>query len=614
VNAFAIPWKVGKESMGVRKIQRNTKLNPGIYARPDGKLQAHIQIPPDVLFAFGQTKRVLSLRTVDPDEANRRHADMVAQHNAAFETLRRGTSSPAFIAFAKELYGSHVALIDQAADDNLMSGSGNIWLSGTWRKRLDSGDPEELAATAGWAADWFFCEQSKTHPDSLTRELRGSQVYRAVLRECANVLKDAWRTGREKEQGHVVSAPRHPALQSEQNESADGNRATDDRARWPLSRYHEEVYLPAKVGELEPHTVDVKRQTLELFKGLIGDPELFLVSKAHITDFQEKLRHLPDGRRITGELKDKPIAEIAALSKSGAIKLPRQSASTIDKHVRNIKTVLSFANEKGHVRMNPTVGIRNVKPTAQNSVTEKRPFSRSELECIFAQPIYAGCEADTQRGLYRPGTVLIRDERFWIPVLLFLTGARASEVAGLETSEVTVEDEVTRIVFKHTPLRRLKNNESERVIPLHPWAMKMGFAEYVEAKGSQSTTALFPSVTVPGKRNENTGEIDETALSATPVFRQFNRTIMKHVGLGGDPAVSLHSFRHTFEDEMTGKDVPEEVMSRLTGRAINGSRKRYANSLPKDEERQRDRALDYIKHVEKLNFSPLNLSHLYKLA
>jgi integrase len=252
--------------------------------------------------------------------------------------------------------------------------------------------------------------------------------------------------------------------------------------------------------------------------------------------------------------------------------------------------------------------MRNVKTTDANPRVERRPFNRRELEAIFSQPLYAGCTADTTVGVYRPGQTLIRDERFWIPMLLFLTGARASEVAGLERSEVKIDGGVVRIVFKYTALRRLKNEESERVIPLHPWALAMGFERYLETLPADAT-AIFPAAVAEALDEE--GLFDDDRLDGTPIFRQFNRTLLKHVGLDRDSSVSLHSFRHVFEDAMTGRDIPDEVMFRLTGRTIKSSRGGYARNLPADEERRAQRADDYMRHVERIDFGGLDLSHLY---
>ncbi|WP_426035660.1 DUF6538 domain-containing protein [Brevundimonas sp. DC300-4] len=555
--------------MPSRTSRVTRKLNPGIYGRPDGKLQAHLKIPADLHFAYGRTKRVVSLETDDPDEANRRHAKEVSKDLVAFESLRRGTASETFEAFARQLHAAQTHEIARVADEQLTAKnpSPNVYTAQSLVARLNTDDPDELAATVGWAADAFFAQQMNLNFSELPDTLLRSAVYRQVLRECAEVLKDSWRAGREIEFGRAVSPPRYPALRSDIGESPDGNRALDPRAAWPFSRYFREVYQPDHRGEIEDGSAKIKEQSVDYFVDLLGDKPVFRVTRADVSEFQGLLRYLPDGRILTGSLKGKSARELVDLQKGGGSSLKRLAAATINRHVGNIKTVLASALDAGHIRLNPTLGLKNVKPNASNPVVQRRPFSGSELKQIFDQPMYAGCAGDDSRGLFRPGSVMIRDERFWIPMLCFLTGARASEIAGLEKPEVIIGDGVDRIVFRFTPLRRLKNKDTERVIPLHPWAMMMGFDEYLRTLPA-TTSYLFPKVVEEAR--DAKGVLSDHELDGSCVFRQFNRTILKHVGLDQDPSVSLHSFRHVFEDAMTGKNIPEEVMFRLTGRATGG--------------------------------------------
>ena len=597
--------------MASRKDPVTRRLSPGVYKRPDGNMQSRIVIPPDLRWAYGRTQRVISLGTRDPIEANKRHARKLAEHESAFETVRRGTASRAFEAFARKLHKAQTAEIQRVADEQLTTRNAapNVYTEPGQGRRLDSADPDLLVATVGWAADWFFADTMDLGVLDLPDELRCSLLYRQVLRECAEVLKDSWRAGREAEVGRPVSPPRYPALAATPDESVDGNRAHHEKATRLLSRYYQEVYLPAQEDDLARNTAKVKVQSVELFNDLVADPPLYLLTRAQLNDFQQSLKLLPDGRVIDASLGSRSKRDLVALQRSGATNLKRLAAGTIQKHISNIKTILAFALDAGHLRINPALGMKNVKATAANPSVARRPFSRTELEAIFSLPIYAGCRSDTGQGLFRSGDLLIRDERFWVPMLLFLTGARASEVAGLERSEVTIADDHIRLVFRHTRLRRLKNDESERVIPLHPWAAKMGFDDYVRSLPSTSA-ALFPKL-VAGSVDGTTGKLDDARLNGSSAFRQFNRTVLNHVGLKDDPAVSLHSFRHVFEDAMTGQDIPNEVMFRLTGRSIGSSRAIYARSLPADEGRRAERARDYLRHVERIGFGGLDLSHLH---
>lgn len=165
--------------MASRSKRTTRKLNPGVYARPDGNLQAHMAIPADVRFAFGgKSKIVRSLGTSDPAQANRMHAQLVTKQEAAYDLIRKGTASSAFEAFARRLHESQLDYIDEQNDLVSFNGyASNPFLQQTFGQRLNSADPEELAATVGWAADWFFAEQTGVDPHNLPPELRASAAY-----------------------------------------------------------------------------------------------------------------------------------------------------------------------------------------------------------------------------------------------------------------------------------------------------------------------------------------------------------------------------------------------------------------------------------------------------
>lgn len=540
--------------MAARRVQGNGKLNAGVYSRPGGRHQAHISIPADVRFAFGRDKVVLSLGTRDPDEANREHAKLRSQYEAAFDAVRRGSNSPEFARFARKLYADqleHDVRYQDWLDAKHLKMS-NPTLEGPYIRALEAEDPDQLAAVAGWAADWFYATQtSDGDPDKLPAELRQSPAYRSVLADCAAILRDAARTGSQRVNGRTETPPRHRLLKRNEEESPDGNRAVADEGRLRLSEYHEKVYLPAKAASLTSGTVEEKKRDIALFNGLMGDPPLYLVQKAHLTGFQAKLRKYPDGRSIVGDLEDLSPTELYDKILAGQLDLPKAAAGTINKRVRNVKAVLNHAFGQGHTRISAAHGVANITPDAENGVTERRAFTRAEIDRIFKLPIYAGCRGASLQRQFKPGKVLLRDDRFWLPVLLFLTGARSEEIAGLEVRDVVIDPDgdASRFIIRPNTIRpRLKNDSSARVVPIHPWAFAMGFRQFYEDRVKTGEVALLPvASSVDGAAG---GVTEETVAKAAPA-RQFNRTVLKHAGLtvpvpgGRDPCCRRISRRRS---------------------------------------------------------------------
>lgn len=137
--AFVVEISV---EMASRKGPLTRRLAPGVYERPDGNMQSRIAIPADLRWAYGRNHRVISLGTRDPQEANKRHARVLAEHEAAFENVRRGTASRAFEAFAIKLHKSQTAEIQRVADEQLgsVNPSANVYTAPNQIKRLGSPD------------------------------------------------------------------------------------------------------------------------------------------------------------------------------------------------------------------------------------------------------------------------------------------------------------------------------------------------------------------------------------------------------------------------------------------------------------------------------------------
>jgi integrase len=122
--------------------------------------------------------------------------------------------------------------------------------------------------------------------------------------------------------------------------------------------------------------------------------------------------------------------------------------------------------------------------------SERGPFVTSELQVVFDAPLFTSHE--WPMGARGAAGV-------WLPLLSLFTGARQSELAGLKASNIR-EDEATGtplmyIVSDRRTGRRLKTKSSERVIPIHPQLIKLGFLTLVAERRRESADAwLFPLV------------------------------------------------------------------------------------------------------------------------
>ncbi|MEN3033287.1 hypothetical protein, partial [Chromobacterium amazonense] len=81
----------------------------------------------------------------------------------------------------------------------------------------------------------------------------------------------------------------------------------------------------------------------------------------------------------------------------------------------------------------------------------------------------------------------------WAALLGLYTGARAGEVGQLFTLDVKEEEGIPCIRFTDEGEdQRLKTDVSNRVVPLHPDLIKLGFLDYVAERRESGDWRLFP--------------------------------------------------------------------------------------------------------------------------
>src|SRR4030095_12785863 len=102
----------------------------------------------------------------------------------------------------------------------------------------------------------------------------------------------------------------------------------------------------------------------------------------------------------------------------------------------------------------------------------------------------------------------------------------------------------------------LKNEGSRRRVPVHSALVRLGFLRYVMSIRRAGHIRLFPEL----PRGAN-GYSD-------PVGKWFGR-LLRSVGID-DPAIVLHSTRHTGISRLTGAGVAQDIREILAGHAAAG--------------------------------------------
>jgi integrase len=145
-------------------------------------------------------------------------------------------------------------------------------------------------------------------------------------------------------------------------------------------------------------------------------------------------------------------------------------------------------------------------------------------------------------------------------VALF-SGARQAEIAGLKASNVQQDITTDNVPLLFTVAerksgKRVKTRVSERVVPVHPELIRMGFLKYVAHRSNEDKDAWSFPLVAPDKHR---------ALAAwSKWFGQ--QYLRKKVGISDTDKV-FHSFRHCFQDALRAVTPDEELRDALAGRS-----------------------------------------------
>jgi integrase len=473
---------------------------------------------------------------------------------------------------------------------------------------LSSDDPDERRAVAGWAADGYFSAQGANPP-------KDSPEYRAVLDQCADALVETSIAQTAILQGKPVPPPTSAQIQAA---TSNGQKATPTTANpvptanglLPLSRYFEDVYVvQSSVPGGRPQgerNIAGKRHTVRLFCELIGDKSIGSITRVDFHDFLSKLARLPDARSLSGPLKSLPADQLIRQIAASSVQVRLLHPKTANKHSSNLSAIATFAEERREIA---PAHVQGVKVRIEEDEAPGRPFTNVELNRIFAQPLFTGCAGeDVEAGLFKPGAVEIRDDRFWIPLVLLFTGARSSEVVGLLAKEVVLDHATPHFVIQPNEVRRLKNGHSKRLVPIHSKLIEFGFLAFVRARQKDTKDLrLFPMAVQMNYREGATGEIRPKALSNSLIMRQFNRTILTHADARTNRG-SVKCFRNTFEQEALAKIDSDESRQRLTGRKVVSSGRIYTSNQPYDPDQRRDLLAKLKIDIEKIAYSSVDMA------
>jgi integrase len=271
---------------------------------------------------------------------------------------------------------------------------------------------------------------------------------------------------------------------------------------------------------------------------------------------------LPKSFTTLKEFAGKTLVEIAEMSPSTA----RLGAGTLQKYFACVRSFLAWCETEGYVTVSPAGKIKTgAKPNLYNA---REPFSKPQLKTLFGSPQYVGHLSAASRA--KPGKLMEKDGKFWIPLIGLFTGMRLGEIVQLMVSDIGDDDGLIYFDVNKNEgdQKTLKSKASQRAIPVHKKLVKMGFMDFVETRRAKEPKGrLFPEIK-PGANNYHSHN-----------FSKYFGRYLKQV-LVKTEKTAFHSFRHSFTDALRASEIEDSHIKALLGHADSSVTAGYGSGVP----------------------------------
>ncbi len=284
-----------------------------------------------------------------------------------------------------------------------------------------------------------------------------------------------------------------------------------------------------------PKGKDAYWRDAKLFNSMMGRKSVELITKADVMAYKRKL-----------------IAD------------PARSQVNVRDRLAYLRTLLEWAAQEDMVPVNVA---RDVKMAVTERGEKRKDFSTDDLNALFAGPVHA--KGERPKGGYGEAV-------YWLPLLALFMGARREEIGQLRVQDVRpvayIDDEEKRqevwcIDITDTPdddalQNQIKNEASNRLVPLHPKLIELGFIDYVTKLPDQAGR-VFPGLKAVGIGKKLTDKVGQW-------FSRYKQDC----GIA-DKSKVFHSFRHTWKTHAVDAGIAERVGRQFQGHEGKDSADKY---------------------------------------
>ena len=235
-----------------------------------------------------------------------------------------------------------------------------------------------------------------------------------------------------------------------------------------------ELFLKSRINRgFGAKTIRDYQDSNKLLLEVFGDIPIDSLEHQHGRDYIDILRQLPSNK--TKKYPGKSIKELVQMKNADLM-----SQRTITKHVEKVSALFNWAIKQGYTNQNV---FRGKLESIRKTVVVEKHFTKQELDLVLGDALKA--ESLKQD----------KPERYWVTMIAAYSGARLNEICQLNTSDIQQHSGIWVMnLTDDSEDKSIKTEAGNRIIPLHPRLLKLGFFDYVQQIRNGNHQKLFPNL------------------------------------------------------------------------------------------------------------------------
>jgi integrase len=373
----------------------------------------------------------------------------------------------------------------------------------------------------------------------IQRESPSFEVLRGEMLKATIGFVDAVLQGNDAMNGYDLTLVSTPVLQS--------SRVAGKRQRRLVDAVEDYIADKLRLKQWREHSAVDYRKEFALLCQYLGEDATITILPEQAIAVKAMLVRMPKHSNKKPELRGLSIHELIALEGH-----ERLSPVTVNKHLNAYSGLYGWLLKRKEVDENPFNGL--IDNTSKVAV-ERVSYSPEQITRILA------AVEQTPKPHHR-----------WGALIAFYTGARVNEIAQLAVADIVEQGGVLCFSFTtedEEGRKRLKNDASKRMIPVHSRLQELGFREYVASLPASGR--LFPELSFHPKQGYGRN-----------ISRWFNESLLPAKLKIKSPSLVFHSIRHTVASTLRNAQVAEATIKDILGHSHDDvTNAVYAKNLDK---------------------------------